>query len=517
MIQAICAVVGTLIGLAIGWAIKGHFVRTQQAANQETADAIKRAAEAEGENIRKEAKIAAKEEQIKMREEFERSTGERRKELQQREKQLEEKELNLERKMDLIQNRLDDVTRRDERLAELEKKNRARDEELQQLIAKQATQLEAIASLSRDQARVQLMQRLEEELVNERGTMIRRHLEELRQKCEQEAQKILVQAMQRYAGECAYDRTTTTIPLPSDEMKGRIIGREGRNIRVFEAITGVNVLIDDTPSAVVISCFDPVRREVARLSLERLVSDGRIHPTRVEEVVAKAQQDIESEMVKAGEEACHKLQLPGVAPEVVQTLGRLRYRYSFSQNVLQHSIEVASFMGMIASALNLDVAKAKRMGLFHDIGKALDHEVEGSHAIIGMEYLKRFGEQKEILNGVGCHHGEVPAETPLAALVSVCDALSASRPGARSETTDIYVKRLEQLESIASSFTGVEQCYAVQAGREVRVIVEPSQINENAAFKLSRDIATRIETEMQYPGQIRVCVIRETRSVEYAK
>ncbi len=513
----IMPVLAGVIGIVAGFLIDRWLVAKEQKTTGQSTEGILKSAREEAETIRKEAKLAAKEELVHLREEFDKSTTERRRELQHREKQIDDKEHNLERKMDLIQTRLDDVAKRDERLTEMERRLRARDTELDELIRKEVMQLEAIASLTRDQARVQLMQRLEEELANERGTLVRRHVEELKQKCDREAQRILVQAMQRYAGECAYDRTTTTVPLPSDEMKGRIIGREGRNIRVFEAITGVNVLIDDTPSAVVISCFEPVRREVARLSLERLVADGRIHPTRVEEIVAKAQQDIESETIKAGEEACHVLQIGSVAPEIVKVLGRLRYRYSFSQNVLQHSMEVASFMSMIAAQLKLDIGTAKRMGLFHDIGKALDHDLEGTHALIGMEFLKRFGERDEVINGVGCHHDEVPALTPLAALVSVCDALSASRPGARSETTEIYIKRLEQLEAIAASFPGVENCYAVQAGREVRVIVEPDEINENAAFRLSRDIANRIEGEMQYPGQIKVCVIRETRSVEYAK
>lgn len=514
---ALWIILAALGGLAVGIGIYRSLVTTQQKTASTSAEAIKAAAEKEAESIRKEARVSAKEEMIRLREEFEKDSTERRKELQARDKQLEEKELNLERKMDLIQNRLDEIARRDERLTETEKRNRERQEELDEMINKEVMQLEAIASLTRDQARVQLMQRMEEELANERGIMIRRHVEETKAKCELESQKLIVQAMQRYAGECAYDRTTTTIPLPSDEMKGRIIGREGRNIRVFEAITGVNVLIDDTPSAVVISCFEPVRREIARLALERLVEDGRIHPTRVEEVVAKAQADIEQETVKAGEDACHNLQIAGVDPEVVKVLGRLRYRYSYSQNVLQHSQEVASFMHMMASQLKLDTARAKRMGLFHDIGKALDHDIEGSHAIIGMDFLKRFNEHEEVLNGVGCHHNEIPCQTPLAALVSVADALSASRPGARSETTEFYIKRLEQLEEIAASYKGVENCYAVQAGREVRVIVEPDNVSENAAYKLSRDIATQIEKEMQYPGQIKICVIRETRSVEYAK
>jgi ribonuclease Y len=506
-----------LIGAAVGFFANKMMTAKMQKETEQGAASIVKAAKLEAEGIVKEAKLAAKDELLKMRDEFESSTKERRSEMQEVEKRLNERETNIERKMDLLQKRLDDVASRSEEISRLETDNRKRKAELDELIVRETSQLEGIASMTRDQARVQLMQKMESELANERGILIRRHHDEVKQKCQRTAQKLMVEAMQRYAGECAYDRTTATVPLPSDEMKGRIIGREGRNIRVFEAATGVNVLIDDTPAAVVIACFDPVRREVARLALEQLVSDGRIHPTRVEEVVAKAQQDVEDDVEKAGEEALQNLQIVGTAPQVAKMLGRLRYRYSFTQNVLQHSMEVASFMAMIAGELGMDVEKARRMGLFHDIGKAMDHEVEGPHAIIGMEFLKRCGEDPEVLNGVGCHHNEIPAESPLASLVSVCDALSASRPGARCETTDFYIKRLEDLEEIGNGFDGVDSCYAVQAGREIRVIVQPDRVTENQALTLSRDIASKIESDMQYPGQIKVCVIRETRSVEYAK
>jgi ribonuclease Y len=483
-----------------------------QQAEEQRAQANK-----EAEAIIKEAKLKSKEEELKMRDEFEEFSKDRRRELQELEKRLSERESGIERKMDLVQSRLDDLGKRDSDLATGEKKLRERSDELDTLMRKQTLQLEGIAMLTRDQARVQLMQRLEQELTHERGTMIRRHVDRLKQECERESQKILVAAMQRFAGECAYDRTTKTVSLPSDEMKGRIIGREGRNIRVFESETGVNVLIDDTPSAVVITCFDPVRLEVARLALERLVADGRIHPTRVEEVVAKAKTDVEADVVTAGEDALHALHITDIPDSVVAVLGRLRYRYSYSQNVLQHSVEVANFMAMVASELGLDVDTAKRMGLFHDIGKALDHDHDGSHALIGRDFLARAGISAEVCNGVGCHHDEIPAETPLAAMVSVCDALSASRPGARSETTELYLRRLDKLEEIGNSFTGVDHCYAVQAGRELRVLVEPDDVNESEAFEIARNIAQRVENEMEFPGQIKVCVIRETRSIEYAK
>lgn len=513
MLYAIVAILALALGAGTMYLLQKYLRNTMQLNAQ---DVLKNA-KLEAESITKEAKLKAKDELIKIRDEFETSTKDRRKELQDIERRVDEREKNLERKMDLIQKRLDDISTRDARLAEQERLLTQEQERLKEQAQKQMVRLEAIASMSRDQARVQLMQTLEQELINERGTLIRRHLEELKQKCQQQAQTILVETMQRYSSECAYDRTTATVPLPSDEMKGRIIGREGRNIRVFESITGVNVLIDDTPSAVVITCFDPVRREVARLALERLVADGRIHPTRVEEVVAKAQEDVEGEVLKAGEDAIQELQLGTVAIPLVTALGRLRFRYSYTQNVLQHSLETAHFMSMIAAELGLDSKLAKRMGLFHDIGKAMDHNMEGSHAIIGMNFLKRNGEAPEVCNAVGCHHGEVAPQSVLASLTGVADALSASRPGARSETTEIYLQRLEKLEEIGLSYEGVELCYAVQAGREIRIVVQPDKINENQALTLSHEIAQRVEKEMQYPGQIKVCVIREVRAIEYAK
>jgi ribonuclease Y len=514
-------ITGILIGLVVG-AITGYMACNSQnqkagkAADQTAAD-TKKNADREAETILKEAKVSAKDELIRIRDKFDEDTKDTRKELADREAQFKNQDIDISRKMDLMQNRRDELDKRENAISADKAKIATERAKIEERETRVDVQLEAIGALSRDQARVQLMQRLEKELVSERATLIRRHADEAKRTCDEEAQKHLIQAMQRYAGECAYDRTTATVLLPSDEMKGRIIGREGRNIRVFEAATGVNVLIDDTPSAVVITCFDPVRREVARVALERLVEDGRIHPTRVEEVVEKAREDIDKEVVKAGEDALHVAKISDVPLPVIEVLGRLRFRYSYSQNVLQHSIEVSSLMAMIAAELGLNVEKAKRMGLFHDIGKALDHDIEGSHALIGMELLKRNGEDKEVLNGVGCHHDEIPAESVLASLVSVCDALSASRPGARSETTEFYIKRLEELEELGNSFDGVEVCYAVHAGREIRVIVEPEKVDEKAATVLSRDLAQRIESEMQYPGQIKVCVVRETRAVDYAK
>ena len=427
------------------------------------------------------------------------------------------KEDNVDKKMEQLETRISDLDRRDKELRNRQEKLNADQAALAAKAQQQLKELERISGMSQDEARDILLARLEECLEQDRGTLIRRFQEENKQKLQADAQEIMVNAMQRYAGDCAYERTTSTIPLPNEDMKGRIIGREGRNIRTIEAATGVNVLIDDTPEAVVISCFDPVRREIARITMERLVADGRIHPARVEEMVNKVKKEVENEIQKAGQETVAQLGITRLRPNIVNLIGRLKYRYSFSQNVLMHSIEVASMMGAIAASVGLDERKAKRAGLLHDIGKAVDHEVEGTHAAIGAELLKRAGEDEDIVNAVAAHHEEVEKTSLMAILVQICDTLSASRPGARSETTELYLKRLEQLEEIGNSFEGVENCYAIQAGRELRVIVQPEKISEDRAAVLAHDMAERIEKEMRYPGQVRVSVIRETRAVDFAK
>ena len=481
------------------------------------ASMLKEKATKEADSIVKEAQLKAKNELLKRREEFDHSTQEQRHELKKIEQRLSKRESKMDQKMDFIQNCFDDITRRDTQLENRSKRLQEKETKVDELVSKEVTTLETIAAMSQNQARIQLIQKLENELIHDRGTLIRRHRDELKKTVQKQSQKILIQSMQRLASDCTYERTTATIVLPNDEIKGRIIGREGRNIRVFEQITGVNVLVDDTPSAVVISCFEPLRREIARIALERLISDGRIHPTRIEELVIKIKDEVKKDTFNFGNAALYELDISNVSKKIVETLGSLHFRYSFSQNVLKHSVEVAYLMKMIASELGLDSDKAKRMGLFHDIGKALTHEVEGPHAIIGMSFLKRFNEDSEVLNGIGCHHGDIAAQTPLAELVSVCDTLSASRPGARIESTEIYFKRLKKLEAIGNSFRGVESCYAIQAGREVRIIVSPEKVNEKQAMSIAYDIAKQIENEMTYPGQIRVSVIRETRAIEYAK
>ncbi|NMA43477.1 MAG: ribonuclease Y [Oligosphaeraceae bacterium] len=484
---------------------------------QEEAELLRKNTKLESEVILKEAKVRAKEEVIAAKEEFENSCTHRKNELQKAELRLENKEENLDKKIQQADKRLEELEERDLRLRQDREQLQRRQNELDEKIQRQTKELERVANLSQEEAKDILLRRLEDSLVSERGSMIRRFQEEGRQRLLQESQEIMLTAMQRYAGDVAYERTTSTIPLPSEDMKGRIIGREGRNIRSIEAATGCNILIDDTPEAVVVSCFDPVRKEIGRIAMERLVADGRIHPTRIEEIVSKVSKEVDNEIQKAGQEAVEKLGLTRIRPNIVSLLGSLKYRYSYSQNVLMHSIEVASLMGIIAAQLGLDERKARRAGLLHDIGKAVNHEVEGSHAIIGADLLKRAGEDEEVVNAVAAHHEEVDKTSLLGILVNICDTLSAGRPGARSETTELYLKRLEQLEGIGNSFDGVETCYAIQAGRELRVIVQPEKIDEDAAAVLARDMAERIEKEMRYPGTIKVSVIRETRSVEVAK
>jgi ribonuclease Y len=507
------AIGGTVAGFVLHWflgRIRGNAATT--AASRTRDDARK-----EAEHILREAKVAAKSEMLKAREDIEQEAKERRQEINGIEKRLNQREENLDKKADALESRVANLERQDKEMQEFKLRLADKEEELRLAISRQIDELQRIAQLDREAAREMMLEKIKGEVQNEAGHLIRNIVEETRQKAEREAQKILTYAMQRYASDCTYERTTATIPLPSDEMKGRIIGRDGRNIRAIEAATGVSLLIDDTPEAVVISCFDPVRKEVARVLLERLIADGRIHPTRVEELIKKIEKEVDEEVFAAGEAAVLETGLQGIAPQVIKLLGRLKFRYSFSQNVLQHSLETAYFMGIIAAELGLDEKKAKRIGLLHDLGKAVDHEVEGPHAQIGADILRKHGEPKDVINAVAAHHGEVEATSLYDILVNACDALSASRPGARSETTELYLRRLEQLESIARSFTGVVSCFALQAGREIRVVIEPDKITEDTAQVLARDICLKIESEMSYPGQIKVAVIRETRCIDYAK
>lgn len=463
------------------------------------------------------AQLQAKEAIVAAKDEFERNQEERRREQERISQRLAQKEDALEQKSCQLQTSFDRLNEREEALKNRIGTVEERENRLANAENEQREALMKIAGMTAGEARNTLLESLEHSLLGERARLIRRYQDENRQMMGDEGRRIMIDAMQRYAGDCTYERTTATIPLPNDEMKGRIIGRDGRNIRTIEAATGAGVLIDDTPQAVVISCFDPVRREIARLSLERLVSDGRIHPAHVEEIVEKTRKDIEAEIEKAGSQTAEKLGIVNLRPTLITLLGRLKFRYSFSQNVLSHSVEVASMMGAIAADLGLDEQQARRAGLLHDIGKAVDHEVEGSHAVIGAELLRRAGECEEVVNAVAAHHGDTEKTSLIAELVQICDTVSAGRPGARNETTEFYLKRLEDLEKIGNSFDGVDSCFAIQAGRELRIIVRPEEISEEQATIMARDIAARIEREMRYPGQIRVSIIRETRAVEYAR
>ena len=509
--------VGLLIGISIGIMIVNWVQRKQQMAANKAADNIRAEAKRESEHILREARVSAKSEILKMREDCESELKERRREQGSTERRLAQREESLDKRTEALEGKLKNIERQEKELDAVRDRLNSKEAELQKSISRQIDELERIAGMGREEARDILLEKLKNEVRNESGILVRNIVEEARERAEKEARRILTYAIQRYASDCTYERTTATIPLPNDELKGRIIGREGRNIRALEAATGVSILIDDTPEAVVISCFDPIRKEVARQLMERLIADGRIHPTRIEELAKKISKELDDEVYAVGEAAVLQIGIQGVAPQVMKLIGRLKYRYSFSQNVLQHSLETASFMGMIAAELGLDEQKAKRIGLFHDIGKAIDHEVEGPHAQIGADVLRKHNEAKDVVAAVAAHHGEVEATSIYDILIGACDTLSASRPGARSETTELYLKRLEKLEEIAHDFSGVESCFALQAGREVRVVVMPEKISEGESQILARDICQRIEKEMSYPGQIKVTVIRETRSVDYAK
>ena len=504
-------------GLGAGYALRSLVGRWQANSIEKRAQTRFDAADTDVRNRLKEAEIQARAEVVKAREEFEKGTKTRRRELQDIEDRLLVREENLDRKVELVEKKEQALGQRGEELQAKTADVLTRRQECERLQAEAQARLQKLAGMTNDEARREILQRVEQESRVDAAGITRRMQEEAREDAEREARRIITLAIQRFAASQASEMTTCTVPLPSDDVKGRIIGREGRNIRALEAATGVNMLIDDTPEAVVISGFDPIRREIARQALERLVADGRIHPARIEEVVAKVQEDMEVTIRQAGEQAVYDARLQNVDAELVRLLGRLKFRTSFSQNVLQHALEVAHLMGLMASELGLDPVVARRVGLFHDIGKSMDHETEGGHATIGGELLKRHGEDPIVINAVAAHHGEIEANSLYAVLCSAGDAISSSRPGARIESTEIYVQRLEKLEAIANSFPGVRKTFAVQAGREVRIIVDPVQVDDGAAMLLARDISKRIEAELRYPGQIRVVVIREKRCVEFAR
>jgi ribonuclease Y len=480
-----------------------------QATKSEAARLIEEAQKKADEMIR-EATLKAREEATRLREDVENELKLRRQEIQRLEERLIRREEDLDERARKI----------DEAKAELEKLKQQAEQlkkEAELFYEKQRKELERISGLSMEQAREMILEKAREEARLEAARIYREEEEKVLAEADKKAKEIITTAIQRYASDLAAETTVSVVNLPSDDMKGRIIGREGRNIRTFENLTGINVIIDDTPEAVTLSSFDPIRREIARRTLEKLVLDGRIHPARIEEVYEKVKQEIEEEFKEVGEEAVFELGLAGIHPELIRLLGRLKFRTSYGQNVLQHSLEVAHLAGMMADELNLDSRLARRAGLLHDIGKAVDHEVQGSHDQIGSELARKYKEPEEVVNAIEAHHGLVPFMTPEGALVQAADAISASRPGARRETLESYIRRLEQLEQLASSFKGVEKCYAMQAGREVRVIVKPEEISDEEAEILARELARKIESEMEYPGQIKVTVIRERRAIEYAK
>ena len=516
----IMAILGFIVGGAVFF-IWGITKQRNDAVNLEAARAqaeeITKEAQTRSQLVVKEAELKAKDMVVGAKADAEREMRDRRREIAAIEQKLEAREETFEKRQEAFERREADLNRRDQSLRAREKSLTDKEEVLQAHIDEARTKLEAVAGLTREEAKRSLM----DEMIGQARTDAAKHIriveEEAREEADRRAKRVIAIAIERLAGEFVAERTVSVIALPNDEMKGRIIGREGRNIRAIEAATGVDIIIDDTPEAVVISCHNPIRREIARVALQQLISDGRIHPGRIEEVVRKAEQQVEESIREAGQRAIIEVGVHGIHPELVKLLGMLKYRYSYAQNVLMHSIEAAFISGAMAAELGLNEKQARRAALLHDIGKALTHEVEGSHALIGGEIARKYGESAKIVNAIAAHHEEVKAETILAPIVDAADALSGARPGARREVLESYVKRLEDLETIAKSFKGVEKCFAVQAGREMRVIVEPSQISDEDTSMLARDVARKIETDMTYPGQIRVTVIRETRATELAK
>ena len=474
-------------------------------------------AEKEADALRKEATIQAKDIVLQAKTDWEQEARQLRKEIQVQENRLQQKEENLERKQDHMEKKSEDLNQRENQYRQQSEQLQKKNSEIDQIHAAQRKKLEDISGMTAEQAKQKLVDSMLSEARHDAAKGIKKIEEEAHEVADKKAQKIMALAIQRYAGDFVAEKTVSVVPLPSDEMKGRIIGREGRNIRAIEAATGIDLIIDDTPEAVVISGFNPVRREVARISLERLIADGRIHPARIEELVEKAQEEVDEEIRQAGEQATFDVGVHGIHPEIIKLLGMLKYRTSYGQNVLVHSIEVAFLCGMMASELGINVKQAKRAGLLHDIGKAVSHEMEGSHAVNGGDLARKYGESPKIVHAIAAHHEDEKPETVLAILTQASDALSGARPGARRETLETYVKRLRELEQIGTSFEGVTGCFAIQAGREIRVMVSSDQVSDDYSHVLAKDIASKIEQEMTYPGQIRVNVIRETRAIEYAK
>lgn len=505
-----------VVGFVIAYWVKGRIVSHKVKAAEGEAARLIEDSKRKAETVLKEADLEVKDRLFKMKSEFDAETKETRAELKNREMRLMQKEENIDRKTEQIEKRDYELSRKEKHLTKREGKLERKELEYEELIEEQKQQLEKISGLTTDQAKELLIRAMENEARYEGAKLIKKIENEAKEQADKKAKKILATAIQRYAGDFVAERTVSVVQLPNDEMKGRIIGREGRNIRALEAATGIDLIIDDTPEAVILSGFNPVRREVARLSLMRLISDGRIHPARIEDVVKKVGQEVDLAIKEAGEQAGFDLGVHGIHNELIKYLGRLKFRTSYAQNVLQHSVEVGFLSGVMAAELGLNVKMARRMGLLHDIGKAVDHEVEGPHAIIGSRLAKKYGESTKVVHAVAAHHEDVPPNSVYALLVQAADGLSGARPGARKELLESYIKRIEDLENIANAFKGVENTYAIQAGRELRVVVESAAISDEEAIWLSRDIAKKIEDSLTFPGQIKVTVIRETRAVQYA-
>ena len=514
MNPVIAAIIGLVIGgvvcFPLGIRYRKNVSEKEISSAEEEGKRIINEAIKSAESKKREALLEAKEEILKNRSEYEKEEKTRRADLQRHENRLQQKEESLERKIEANEKKEEALAQKH---AALDKEN----EEIKMIKRSQTEMLERISGFTADEAKAYLIAQVESEVTHETALKIKEVESRMKEECEARAREVVAQAIQRCAADQVAEMTVSVVPLPNDEMKGRIIGREGRNIRTIETLTGVDLIIDDTPEAITVSCFEPVRREIARLALEKLISDGRIHPTHIEEMVEKARREVEAVIKSEGERVIFECGIRSLHPELVKMLGRLHYRTSYGQNVLQHSVEVSHIAGMMAAELGADVQAAKRAGLLHDLGKSVDHEMEGTHVALGVEFARKYKEKEEIIHAIEAHHNDVEPKTIIACLVQAADAISAARPGARRENLENYIKRLEQLESITGSYPGVDKAFAIQAGREVRVMVKPKQVNEDQMVILARDLAKKIEEEMEYPGQIKVHVLRETKVVEYAK
>lgn len=513
----ISALLGLIVGALVGYKYLKTVNDSKVTGAKQTSALILDEAKREAEALKKEALLEAKDEAHQLRNEAESDIRERRMELQKQENRLLQREENLDRKDDALNKREIGLERKEDALTERQQHIERKESKVDELVDKQQSELERISTLTREEARTVILQEVENELATDIAVMTKESETRAKEEADKKSREILSLALQRFAADHVAETTVSVVNLPNDEMKGRIIGREGRNIRTLETLTGIDLIIDDTPEAVILSGFDPIRRETARLALEKLVQDGRIHPARIEEMVEKSRREVDEQIREIGEQTTFDVGVHNLHPDLIKILGRLRYRTSYGQNVLKHSTEVAVLAGLLAAELGEDVTLARRAGLLHDIGKAIDHEVEGSHVEIGVELATKYKEHPVVINSIASHHGDTEATSVIAVLVAAADALSAARPGARSETLENYIRRLEKLEEISESYDGVEKSFAIQAGREIRIMVRPDQIDDITAHRLARDIRKRIEEELDYPGHIKVTVIRETRAVEYAK